>query len=152
MYNLKNKSNTIFFIGLLSYLYLFSSLLNKKYNIVFIYFIILFLGYFIIGNKIFLYNLFIIIIDIITNKLILREGNFESKFEKGKEKSKESKNYSENGDYGHDEDKQLDEDESDKLTKKENHSMDERKKLDFKKIGKSNQDKKLNNVLKLSLK
>tara|TARA_B110000444_G_scaffold5287_2_gene4939 strand:- start:4093 stop:4569 length:477 start_codon:yes stop_codon:yes gene_type:complete len=85
MLNLKNVSNLIFLSGLVSYLYLFSSLLNKKYDIIFIYFIILFTGYFIIGKNIFFYNLLIIIIDIINNKFILREGNFESNYEKGKQ-------------------------------------------------------------------
>tara|TARA_Y100000741_G_scaffold34274_1_gene24201 strand:+ start:3381 stop:3893 length:513 start_codon:yes stop_codon:yes gene_type:complete len=75
MLNIKNKSIIIFLIGIVSYLYLFLSLLNKKYNVIFIYFTILFTGYLIIGNKIFLYNLLIIIIDIINNKFILREGN-----------------------------------------------------------------------------
>ena len=79
MLNIKNKSIIIFLIGIVSYLYLFLSLLNKKYNVIFIYFTILFTGYLIIGNKIFLYNLLIIIIDIINNKFILREGNTDDK-------------------------------------------------------------------------
>ena len=37
MLNIKNKSIIIFLIGIVSYLYLFLSLLNKKYNVIFIY-------------------------------------------------------------------------------------------------------------------
>ena len=81
MYKLKNKFNLIFLIGIVSYLYLYLSLINKKYEIIFIYFIFLFLGYFIIGNKIFLYNLLIIIFDILKNKFILREGIISNKKE-----------------------------------------------------------------------
>jgi hypothetical protein len=80
MYNLKKKSSLkksslIVLVGVVSYLYLFSSLLNRKYDIIFIYFTILFAGYFIIGNKIFLYNILIIIFDILNKKFIIREGN-----------------------------------------------------------------------------
>ena len=81
MYKLKNKFNLIFLIGIVSYLYLYLSLINKKFEIIFIYFIFLFLGYFIIGNKIFLYNLLIIIFDILKNKFILREGIISNKKE-----------------------------------------------------------------------
>ena len=83
MYNL----DFIFLIGILSYIYLFIVLLNKKYTIIFLYFIILFIGYLIIGKKIFLYNLFIIIIDIILISFNLKEGN--SNFDNVLEKSKE---------------------------------------------------------------
>tara|TARA_Y100000816_G_scaffold81889_1_gene56075 strand:- start:5549 stop:6013 length:465 start_codon:yes stop_codon:yes gene_type:complete len=92
MYNLKNKSLLILLIGIVSYLYLFSSLLNKKYNIIFIYFTILFAGYFIIGNKIFLFNLLIIIFDILNKKFIIREGNYDKKFEAGKQKARKNFN------------------------------------------------------------
>ena len=97
MYNLKNKSSLILLVGIVSYLYLFSSLLNKKYNIIFIYFLILFAGYFIIGNKIFLYNLLIIIFDILNKKFIIREGNFNKKFEAGKGRAKKNKNFNKDG-------------------------------------------------------
>ena len=97
MFNLNNKSIMIFLIGIVSYLYLFSSLLNKKYNVIFIYFTILFTGYFIIGNKIFLYNLSIIIIDIINNKFILREGNFDSNFEKGRGNGEKNDKFNKEG-------------------------------------------------------
>ena len=72
-----NKKNEIILllIGIVSYLYLYVSLLNEKYNIIFIYFASLFIGYLIIGKSIYLYNLIIILLDIINNKLILREGN-----------------------------------------------------------------------------
>lgn len=97
MLNLKNKSTMIFLTGTVSYLYLFSSLLNKKYNVIFIYFTILFTGYFIFGNKIFLYNLLIIISDIINNRFILREGNYDRKFEKGKQAAKKNKKFNKDG-------------------------------------------------------
>lgn len=97
MYNLKDKSSLILLSGVVSYLYLFSSLLNKKYNIIFIYFTILFAGYFIIGSKIFLYNLLIIIFDILNKKFIIREGNYEQKFEAGKQKAKNNKKFNKDG-------------------------------------------------------
>ena len=97
MYNLKNKSSLILLVGIVSYLYLFSSLLNKKYEIIFIYFTILFAGYFIIGNKIFLYNLLIIIFDILNKKFIIREGNYDQKFEAGKQKAKNNKKFNKDG-------------------------------------------------------
>ena len=84
MFNLKNKSMLILLSGIVSYLYLLSSLLNKKYNIKFIYFIILFAGYIIIGSKIYLYNLLIIIFDMLNKKFLIREGNYDKKFEAGK--------------------------------------------------------------------
>jgi|TARA_B110000967_G_C18815723_1_gene526024 hypothetical protein len=93
MYNLKDKSSLILLSGVVSYLYLFSSLLNKKYNIIFIYFTILFAGYFIIGSKIFLYNLLIIIFDILNKKFIIREGNYDQKFEAGKQKAKNNSKF-----------------------------------------------------------
>ena len=42
-----NKKNEIILllIGIVSYLYLYVSLLNEKYNIIFIYFASLFIGY-----------------------------------------------------------------------------------------------------------
>ena len=84
MFNLKNKSMLILLSGIVSYLFLLSSLLNKKYNIIFIYFIILFAGYIIIGSKIYLYNLLIIIFDMLNKKFLIREGNYDKKFEAGK--------------------------------------------------------------------
>ena len=97
MYNLKDKSSLILLSGVVSYLYLFSSLLNKKYNIIFIYFTILFAGYFIIGSKIFLYNLLIIIFDILNKKFIIREGNYDQKFEAGKQKAKNNSKFNKDG-------------------------------------------------------
>ena len=97
MYNLKDKSSLILLSGVVSYLYLFSSLLNKKYNIIFIYFTILFAGYFIIGSKIFLYNLLIIIFDILNKKFIIREGNYDQKFEAGKQKAKNNEKFNKDG-------------------------------------------------------
>mgnify|MGYP003991611801 CR=1 FL=1 len=97
MYNLKDKSSLILLSGVVSYLYLFSSLLNKKYNIIFIYFTILFAGYFIIGSKIFLYNLLIIIFDILNKKFIIREGNYDQKFEAEKQKTKNKKKFNKDG-------------------------------------------------------
>tara|TARA_B100001769_G_scaffold221064_1_gene181338 strand:- start:7158 stop:7502 length:345 start_codon:yes stop_codon:yes gene_type:complete len=81
MYNL----DFIFLIGILSYIYLLISLLNKKYTIIFLYFIILFIGYLIIGKKIFLYNLVIIIIDILFIFFNIKEGN--SNYDKAIEKT-----------------------------------------------------------------
>lgn len=88
MYNL----DFIFLIGILSYIYLFIVLLNKKYTIIFLYFIILFIGYLIIGKKIFLYNLVIIIIDIILISFNLKEGNsnFDNVLEKSKKEEVET--------------------------------------------------------------
>ena len=97
MYNLKNKSLLVLLVGIVSYLYLFSSLLNKNYNIIFIYFTILFTGYFIIGNNIFLYNFLKIINDILNNKFIIREGNYDKKFEAGKEKAKKNDKFNKDG-------------------------------------------------------
>ena len=97
MYNLKDKSSLILLSGVVYYFYLFSSLLNKKYNIIFIYFTILFAGYFIIGSKIFLYNLLIIIFDILNKKFIIREGNYDQKFEAGKQKAKNNKKFNKDG-------------------------------------------------------
>jgi hypothetical protein len=84
MYNLKKNLNLTVLTGIVSYLYLYSSLLNNNYNIIFIYFAVLLIGYFIVGIKIYEYNLLIIIIDILNKNLILREGNFESKHRKAK--------------------------------------------------------------------
>jgi len=126
MLNLKNKSTMIFLIGIVSYLYLFSSLLNKKYNVIFIYFIILFTGYFIIGNKIFLYNLLIIIIDIINNKFILREGNFDSNFEKGRGNAENNDKLNKEG--GSIELDGMNEEDGDELTDKMNKKDDKNQK------------------------
>ena len=65
MYNLKDESTNTFLIGIISYLYLFSSLVNNNYGIIFIYFAILLAGYLIVGMDIYKYNLIIIIIDIL---------------------------------------------------------------------------------------
>lgn len=111
MYNLKNQPTLIFLTGVVSYLYLFSSLLNNKYNIIFIYFTILFIGYFIVGKKIFLYNLLIIIFDILNKTLILKEGNdYDTS-------SKIAKENATNSTFNKDTkiDAGIDEDESDKL-------------------------------------
>jgi hypothetical protein len=93
MYNLKSEANIIFLIGIISYLYLFSSLVNKKYNIIFIYFTILFIGYFIVGKSIYKYNLIIILADFIYFKRTLREGNFESKFQLGKSNAESNEKF-----------------------------------------------------------
>ena len=120
MYNLKDKSSLILLSGVVSYLYLFSSLLNKKYNIIFIYFTILFAGYFIIGSKIFLYNLLIIIFDILNKKFLIREGNYNQKFEAGKQKAKSNENFNKDG--GSIELDDMSEDDGDELSDK----MDEK--------------------------
>ena len=129
MYKFKNKSLLIFLSGIVSYLYLFSCLLNNKYNIIFIYFTILFVGYFIIGNNIFLYNLLIIIFDILNKKFLLREGNFDKKYENGKQKAKSNKNFNKEG-ANSDKIDGLDEDESNDLTDKmdEKYQDNEKKK------------------------
>ena len=116
MYNIKNKSSLVLLVGIVSYLYLFSSLLNKKYEIIFIYFTVLFAGYFIIGNKIFLYNLLIIIFDIFNKKFLIREGNFDQKFEAGKQRAKNNKKF--NKDEGSIELDGISEDDGDELVDK----------------------------------
>tara|TARA_B100001175_G_scaffold118708_1_gene100865 strand:+ start:149 stop:616 length:468 start_codon:yes stop_codon:yes gene_type:complete len=88
MYNLKKNLNLTVLTGIVSYLYLYSSLLNNNYNIIFIYFAVLLIGYFIVGIKIYEYNLLIIIIDILNKIYKVREGNFESKHRKAKSNAK----------------------------------------------------------------
>ena len=138
MYNLRNKSILILLTGIVSYLYLFSALLNKKYNIIFIYFTVLFIGYFIVGTKIYLYNILIIIFDILNNKFIIREGkgNYDERFEKGRKKAKDNDKLNKNGNSI-----KLDnmsEEDSEELTDKmgekdkENQKKKEATKLDFK--------------------
>ena len=97
MNNFKDNKNLIFLTGTVSYLYLYSSLLNKNYDIIFIYFTILFAGYFIVGSKIFIYNLLIILFDILNKKFIIREGNYDKKFEQGKQKAKKNKRFNKDG-------------------------------------------------------
>jgi len=96
-----NKKNEIILllIGIVSYLYLYVSLLNEKYNIIFIYFASLFIGYLIIGKSIYLYNLIIILLDIINNKLILREGNsnFNKSMKAGTDKAKKQPEFQKEG-------------------------------------------------------
>ena len=88
MYNLKKNLNLTVLTGIVSYLYLYSSLLNNNYNIIFIYFSVLLIGYFIVGIKIYEYNLLIIIIDILNKIYKVREGNFEDKHRKAKSDAK----------------------------------------------------------------
>jgi len=92
-----NKKNEIILllIGIVSYLYLYVSLLNEKYNIIFIYFASLFIGYLIIGKSIYLYNLIIILLDIINNKLILREGNIDAAIDNAKKQPEFQREHSE---------------------------------------------------------
>jgi len=90
MYNLKKNLNLTVLTGIVSYLYLYSSLLNNNYNIIFIYFAVLLIGYFIVGIKIYEYNLLIIIIDILNKIYTLREGNFDSKHRKAKSDAKDN--------------------------------------------------------------
>lgn len=132
MYNLKNKSSLIVLVGIVSYLYLFSSLLNKNYDIIFIYFTVLFAGYFIIGNKIFLFNLLIIIFDILNKKFIIREGNNTNKrFKKAQESAKKNKKFQKGGasikikGIGKNDSKELEEkmDERDKENQKKNKNL-----------------------------
>ena len=52
MNSVKYNSILLLSIGIVSYLYLYLSLLNKKYNIIFIYFTLLFIGYLTIGKNI----------------------------------------------------------------------------------------------------
>ena len=93
MNSVKYNSILLLSIGIVSYLYLYLSLLNKKYNIIFIYFTLLFIGYLTIGKNIYKYNLLIIIIDIINNIFILKEGN---SVEKTTLKMKNNPEYTEN--------------------------------------------------------
>jgi|TARA_B110000259_G_scaffold118348_1_gene134639 hypothetical protein len=97
MYNLKSEPNLIFLIGVISYLYLFSSLVNKQFNIIFIYFSILFIGYFVVGKSIYKYNLIIILTDFLYFKRNLREGNFDSKFDKGKSNAESNEKFTKEG-------------------------------------------------------
>lgn len=97
MYNLKSEPNLIFLIGVISYLYLFSSLVNKQFNIIFIYFSILFVGYFVVGKSIYKYNLIIILTDFLYFKRTLREGNFDSKFDKGQSNAESNEKFTKEG-------------------------------------------------------
>tara|TARA_B110000444_G_scaffold31939_2_gene27097 strand:+ start:628 stop:1038 length:411 start_codon:yes stop_codon:yes gene_type:complete len=97
MYDLKDEANIIFLIGTISYLYLFLSLVNKKYDIIFIYFTILFIGYFVVGKSIYKYNLIILLTDFLYFKPTLREGNFDSKFELGKSNAESSDKFTKEG-------------------------------------------------------
>jgi hypothetical protein len=97
MYNLKSESNIIFLIAILSYLYLFSSMVNKQFDIIFIYFTILFVGYFIVGRSIYKYNLIIIMTDFLYFKRTLREGNFDSKFDTGKSNAESNDKFTKEG-------------------------------------------------------
>lgn len=97
MYNLKSEPNLIFLIGVISYLYLFSSLVNKQFNIIFIYFSILFIGYFVVGKSIYKYNLIIILTDFLYFKRTLREGNFDSKFDKGQSNAESNEKFTKEG-------------------------------------------------------
>ena len=90
MYNLKKNLNLTVLTGIVSYLYLYSSLLNNNYNIIFIYFSVLLIGYFIVGIKIYEYNLLIIIIDILNKIYKVREGNFEDKHRKANQDAKDN--------------------------------------------------------------
>lgn len=63
-----NNKNLILVVGLISYLYLFNSLVNNNFYIIFTYFLTLSVGYLVIKEKIYLVNFVIIITDII-NKL-----------------------------------------------------------------------------------
>ena len=97
MYNLKDESTNTFLIGIISYLYLFSSLVNNNFGIIFIYFAILLAGYLIVGMDIYKYNLIIIIFDILYSQTTFREGNFESKFDAGKSNAESNDNFSKDG-------------------------------------------------------
>tara|TARA_X000000368_G_scaffold73013_1_gene53477 strand:- start:25604 stop:26074 length:471 start_codon:yes stop_codon:yes gene_type:complete len=155
MLNLKNKSSLILLSGIVSYLYLFSSLLSKKYNIIFIYFIILFSGYFIIGSKIFLYNLLIIIFDILNKKFLIREGNYDKKFEAGKSNVKNNDKMNKEG--GSIELDGMDEDNGNNLMDKmdekdqDNEKKKEAEQVDLKDDGSKN-NSTTSELLKLDLK
>lgn len=97
MYNLKDESTNTFLIGIISYLYLFSSLVNNNFGIIFIYFAILLAGYLIVGMDIYKYNLIIIIFDILYSQTTFREGNFESKFNAGKSNAESNDNFTKEG-------------------------------------------------------
>jgi len=124
------ESRLILLIGIVSYLYLYLSLLNKKYNIIFIYFAFLFIGYFTIGKNVYKYNLLIIIIDIINNRFIIKEGaNFDNKFDRIEdETSKEDK--ANNTDKGEKISKKAEfNDEDEKALEKEGEDDSQKKKL-----------------------
>lgn len=72
-----NNKNLILLVGLISYVYLFNSLVNNNFYIIFTYFITLFFGYLIIKEKIYLVNFVIILTDII-NKLYYTKNIIEN--------------------------------------------------------------------------
>ena len=74
MYNNINESFLLIIINIFCYFYLYFSLMQGDFNIIFIYFIILFIGYFIIGYKIFFYNFFILLFHFLQKKFTLKEG------------------------------------------------------------------------------
>ena len=95
LFNIKfNESNTILFFGIISYLYLFNSLVNNHFYIVFLYFTTLVIGFFIINKKIFIFNFGIIIYDFI-NKYLILEGNknFDNSMKSGESEIKGNKNF-----------------------------------------------------------
>ena len=93
----KNEPTLILILGLLSYLYLFNKLVNNDYTIILLYFITLIIGYFIIKNKIYILNFFIILYDIIKT-LFLKEGNKNRKKNKNKNKNKKNDEFDKNFD------------------------------------------------------
>jgi hypothetical protein len=64
----------IFIVAILSYSYLLYEINKNNYTIVFIYFIFLIIGYNFIGLKIYLYNLFILLYNLLKYNYFL-EGN-----------------------------------------------------------------------------
>ena len=89
-----NESNSILIFGIISYLYLFNSLVNNNFYIVFLYFTTLVIGFFIINKKILIFNFGIIIYDFI-NKYFIIEGNknFNNSMKSGKSEIKNNKNF-----------------------------------------------------------
>lgn len=83
-----NLLNKITLIAILSYLYLFFCLNNSYYDIIFIYFILLFFGYLIIKKNIFIIAGILLIIHFIFINLT-REGNKnnDKEFDKAVERS-----------------------------------------------------------------
>lgn len=67
--------NLINIFAICSYLYLFFCLQNNYYNIIFIYFITLFIGFLIFNKNIFILNTFILIFHYFN---IIKEGNKNS--------------------------------------------------------------------------
>ena len=80
----KNNSNFILFIGLLSYLYLYNLILDNKFYIVFVYFGLLFFGYFLCNKNIIYINFIIILYHYIYQYKI--EGYNHSRVESNLEK------------------------------------------------------------------